>query len=171
MTEPLKDFIPGSVLDKLGKQVHENIVKSGVHVWGIFGGEEGPSFTYTTGMSEKNLPEFVIVGFAPQHAHYAIMRVVEALKERGRRFEHGETFFIDNDPEKVLVFFDARDSVKDDYTIQTGQYYKTEDYEVQQILIPDVMGRFPNDPECEYYLQPILSREPLAATNVKGLSN
>lgn len=171
MTEPRTDFIPGSVLDKLGHQVRQNIVNSGVNVWNIFGSDKTPTFTYTTGLAERNLPEFLMVGFAPESAHWIIMQAVNIVKERGRRFEHGEVYLVDDDPVKALVFLDARDSVKDDYTLQTGQYYQTEDYEVQQIMLPDKEGRFPNDPACEYYLQPILSREPLAATNVKGLSN
>lgn len=171
MSETTQEFIPGSVLDKLGEQVRANIAKSGVHVWGIFGSNEGPSFTYTTGLYEKQLPEFVIAGFSPDSAHYIIMLAYEEMKKRGRRFADREVFLVDDDPTKALVFLDARDSVRDDYTIQTGQYYQTEDYEVQQILIPDTEGRFPNDPNCDYYLQPILSREPMAAQSVAGLRN
>lgn len=171
MSNAPTSFIPGSVLDKLGKQVQTNVKNSGVHVWGIFGSEESPTFAYTTGLAEKDLPEFLMVGFAPESSHAIIMMAYEEMKKRGRRFEDREVFLVDDDPQKALVFLDARDSVKDDFTIQTGQYYQTEDYQVQQIMVPDREGRFPNDPACEYYLQPILAREPLAATSVAGLRN
>lgn len=160
-----------SLMDKFRQQVQTNITKADVHVWGIFGSETGPSFCYTTGLTEKSFPEFLIAGFNPEQGHQVIMMAVHTLKERGTRFENGEVVQLgDEDHQKVLIL-DARDSVKDDYTHQTGQYYGTEEYEVQQLLIPDVMGRFPNDPACEYYLQPILAKEPLMATSLGGMQN
>jgi Domain of unknown function (DUF4262) len=45
-------------------------------------------------------------------------------------------------------------------TIQAGQFYGTEEYPVQQVLIPDPDGRFPGDPNCQppYCRFPVLAR-------------
>lgn len=158
--------------DEFREKIQQNIAKYGVHVWAVGGDGAGPTFVYTTGLAEKNLPEFLVVGFDPLSGHRAITALVERLKNSdGKALENGEVIQLTDDPASKIVIFDARDSVKDQYTIQTGQFYRTQDYRVQQILIPDEAGRFPNDPNCDYYLQPMLAAMPVAATSLTGMLN
>jgi hypothetical protein len=42
----------------------------------------------------------------------------------------------------------ADDRVKEEYTLCVGVYYGTNGYRVQQLVIPDKCGRYPNDPKC-----------------------
>lgn len=49
------------------------------------------------------------------------------------------------------------DAARRNYTIQAGQFYGHEDYEVQQILFPDRSGRYLDDPRCDYRL-PVLAQ-------------
>jgi hypothetical protein len=38
--------------------------------------------------------------------------------------------------------------IYDEYTCQVGHFYGTDDYAVQQMLIPDREGKYPGDPGC-----------------------
>lgn len=164
-----------SVMSTFRDQIKSTISNYGFHAWGIFGTPDNPSptFTYTTGFYEKELPEFLMIGFDSRFANMIFGLLNHVRTERGHNFENGEVVFFDTDSgKKCVVVFDARDSVKDDYTIQTGQYYGTEDYRVQQVILPDDEGRLPNHQDCEYGKHQLMFlAEPIAATTVSGLRN
>ena len=48
-----------------------------------------------------------------------------------------------------------------EYTVQVGEYYGTNDYAVQQIVAPDTFGRYPEDPQCDlpFRLVPLLEKQ------------
>jgi Domain of unknown function (DUF4262) len=51
--------------------------------------------------------------------------------------------------------------VRDHYTIQAGQYWRNERYEVIQLPLCDKDGRYPDDPDCDacHAEQPVLRQE------------
>jgi hypothetical protein len=80
----------------------------------------------------------------------------QTMIERGSAFADGELVKLGGKyPFKII---DADQRAHDEYTIQAGQYHDTEDYRVQQVLIPDRNGRYPDDPECQqpYATVPVL---------------
>lgn len=42
-----------------------------------------PSFAYTNGLYEQNMPEIITFGLPPDSAHYAINRTIAVMKEKG----------------------------------------------------------------------------------------
>jgi len=82
----------------------------------------------------------------------------QQLMERGIAFEEGELVNLGGKFPVKIVTADQR--AQRDYTIQAGQFLGTEDYVVQQALIPDRNGRFPDEPECQppYSTIPVLNQ-------------
>jgi hypothetical protein len=78
--------------------------------------------------------------------------------ERGAAFQHGELVSVGGRfPVKII---EASAKAKEEFTLVVGQYYDTENYRVQQIVLCDPNGRFPGDPGCA---EPYASQYILAA--------
>lgn len=152
-------------------QIANNIRESGCHIWGVGVNEEEnfPSFTYTTGLAERELPEFIIVGFNPAQAAGIINALVKKLSD-DERGAYNNTEVVELFEGFKVAILDARASVRDRYTIQTGQYYGHEDYQVQQVVIPDEEGRLPNNPKHVYHNQRLLIDKPLPGDTIEALT-
>jgi hypothetical protein len=127
-------------------EMREIIREHGRHILGVFNCEDttGPEFAYTIGNHDKGLPELLVIG-TPKGGFLNDLSLI--MINRGEQFADGEIVDIGGRfPVKVV---DANPAVRDEFTIQAGQYYGTEDYAVQQVLIPDREGRFPGDPNCD----------------------
>lgn len=46
------------------KQIKSNVDRVGLHLFGIFGSEDSPPFTYTIGFAAHGLPEVIVFGHA-----------------------------------------------------------------------------------------------------------
>jgi hypothetical protein len=81
----------------------------------------------------------------------------DMMVERGGRFSEGELVSLGGKyPVKIIT---ANATAKTEYTIQVGRVYGDEDYEVQQVVLSDRNGIFPDDARCEArYRMPVLAR-------------
>jgi hypothetical protein len=70
------------------------------------------------------------------------------MRERGTPFTDGELVSLGGKFPVKVVDIDA-ERARREYTVQAGQYYDDENYEVQQVLVPDRNGRFPGEPEVQ----------------------
>lgn len=139
------------------------IARHGRQIMCIRGALKKPPFAYTIGNQEKNLPEFLIIGsFPPQTCSSVLNLLSEYLIEHKTKFTHGELTNALGGAYPVKII-DAKDPiVKLSYTVQAGQFYKSQDYEVQQVVVPDPNGRWPEDPSCHKdFRVPILSHPSL----------
>jgi Domain of unknown function (DUF4262) len=110
-------------------------------------------FIYTIGNYECGLPELLMIGCP--HACSTSNRIVARMRQYNRAFMDGES--IDLGKKCQPKAFWANEEAQE-YTVQVGEYYGTSDYAVQQIVIPDTLGRYPGDPQCDlpYRLVPLL---------------
>lgn len=108
-----------------------------------------PAFAYTIGNQEKDLPELLMLGnFPPDAACMVLNALSDFMIKHARCFDDGEETFALGGEAPVRII-DARDPiVKRSYTVQAGQFYKSEDYDVQQVIVPDKNKRWPEDPQC-----------------------
>jgi Domain of unknown function (DUF4262) len=121
---------------------------------GVLGDKDGPAFSYTIGNHLQGLPELLVIG--PSTGRYLDSLSMQMVK-RGRAFDHGEIIniglnaakfgFTDNDKLRVKIVNASR-KANEEYTIQAGQYFETEDYAVQQVILSDNEGRFPGEKGC-----------------------
>lgn len=112
-------------------------------------------FMYTIGNHELRLPELLMIG--TDQGGSILNKVCGIMRKNNRPFQDGE--LIDLGGKFPLKSLNAGDEAKKEYTLFVGAYYETDDYTVQQIVMPDRSGRYPDDPLCEapYCLAPLLT--------------
>jgi hypothetical protein len=147
--------------DDIRDLIREHIERYGQHVVCVQRSEGDPPdfrpFVYSIGNHEHGLPELLLVGSADDVFLRLVNRLGEIQRERRRAFAHEERVSLGgNFPVRIL---DVGKAAHDEYAVQAGVYYGTEDFRVRQILLCDKEGRWPDDPNCgaPYSRQPILS--------------
>jgi hypothetical protein len=107
--------------------------------------EDNPSFAYTIGNQRRGLPELLVIGVDAAGAGI-LNRLSDMMIERGCAFGDSELVSLGGKfPCKVVG---AGERAQRDFTIQAGQFFGTETYDVLQVLTPDRDGRFPDEPDC-----------------------
>ena len=139
---PIKTRV-AELRDRFYRDIGNNIDRYGWHLMAIFGDDDGPQFIYTIGNHDYGLPELISIGCPPS----LFNSVCKRMHQQGRPFTSGE--LINMGGKYSLMALDAGEEAKASYTVQVGEWYQTDDYSVQQIIIPDTLGRYPGDPNCE----------------------
>jgi hypothetical protein len=131
----------------------ENIDRFGWKLCGVLGDGDHFPFIHTLGNHGCGLPELLTIGCDNGDV---VNSVCELMRKRNRPFRDGELIEL-RYYEYPLKALDANDEAKI-YAWRVEAYYGTDDYTVQQLLIPDSSGRYPGDPECAvpWCLVPIL---------------
>lgn len=127
--------------------ITSNIHKYGQSLVGV--PHEVGLFMYTIGNHELGLPELLLIGdVRPEQAQ----RILNAL---GLKQRDQAAPLLGDVPLGESSRFPLRLReisyplvVRDDFTCQVENYYKTRDYKVTQVLIPDTEGRFPGESGC-----------------------
>jgi hypothetical protein len=124
--------------------IQDNITRAiGTHGHSVVG---VPGFAYTIGLQKDKLPELLIVGNFDNHLlGMALNDLAKIMRERGSPLPEGE---FDMDWSVLVKIRKAGPKAKTDFTIQAGQYFDTEDYDVLQVMLPDKAGKFPGDEGC-----------------------
>jgi hypothetical protein len=114
-------------------------------------------FAYTIGNHKAGLPELLLIRESGEFVVRILNILGELQRERGSGFRHGE--LVDFTARLPCRVVDAGSTGRTEYAVQAGVYYRTESFEVRQILLPDREGRYPGDPGCEppYSEQPVLT--------------
>jgi hypothetical protein len=143
----------GMSKDDFYRNIQDKISQYGQQLIGIF--DSNPPFIYTIGNHEHGLPELLNVGLDPQVVGSALNALGRKMREDAKPLSGdvniGGQF-------SVRIIEATNKMVKDKYTIQVGHYYRTHNYRVLQIIIPDPNGYWPTDPRCArpYTEQPLL---------------
>lgn len=128
--------------------IPELIAVHGRAVLGVFPTEDSrdpinDSFAYTIGNAAKGLPELLVVGMFNDAAMWLLNRVSEEM-ERG--FREGP---LDLGGARCVHVLPASEEAKAVHTIQATNYWRSErGYDLAQVVIPDLEGRFPWDADC-----------------------
>lgn len=134
------------------------IAKYGFTVITVAGTKRQPAFAYTIGNQEKRLPELLLIGnFRPTDAHHILSMLTGKMLASRAGFEDGEKVSIGG--KHPLLIYSATEEAKSKYTIQAGQFYANEDYDVQQVLLPDPNGHYSGDAAChKMFKVPVLKQ-------------
>ena len=142
-------------LDEFRRTTAAHIERAGRTIIAVFPTEEDPGvpFAYTIGNHLKGLPELLVIGTAQGVFLNTLSHLMIAA---GHGFEDGETVRMLGSKEVKLIHASA--AAREEYTIQAGEHFGHDEYEVMQVLIPDKQGRFPGDEDCEepYASVPVL---------------
>jgi hypothetical protein len=147
--------------DDIRKKVSADIGAFGQHLVGVGRSADDPDdflpFVYTIGNHEAGLPELLLIGDSGDLGPRILNILGRMQRERASAFGHGE--LVDFSARLPARLSDARARGRDEYSVQVGVYYRTERFEVSQVLLPDADGRFPGETGCmpPYSLQPVLT--------------
>lgn len=151
-----------SVLDneaslKFYTNIAQHIAEYGHSILGVVDDKE--TFFYTIGRAIRGEPEFLLVANVHPEVGTDLLNTLSKLCKSSAEELNGEIIMLGGYYGIRLLW--ANDTVRQDYTIQAGQFLEREDYDVVQVLIPDKAGRYPGDPACDmpYAQQPILRRQ------------
>ena len=104
------------------------------------------AFGYTIGNTERGLPELLPVGnFSHSDLGFLLNGLGETMRKRGRPFDNGEV--VSYGGKRPVKIINAGTQAKE-YAIQVAEYYHTDEYAIQQVLVPDQEGRFPGETGC-----------------------
>ena len=148
--------------DKMRAVIAGHIQSFGQHLVSVHSAVGEPiglqPFIYTIGNHGVGLPELLLVG-TPGDTGMRILNILgEMQRGRGSPFLHGET--VDFTAKYPALICDGGQLGRDEYAVQAGVYYHTEEFEVRQVLLCDQNGHYPGDPRClpPYSGQLILTR-------------
>jgi hypothetical protein len=131
---------------ELFQQIAQNIATHKRQIVGVVGDKKQPAFAYTIGNQEKGLPELLLIGNFDAGMMATILdKLSDQLLLQGKPFDNGSLISLGG-KQNVAVWDTTYDALR--YTCQAGQFYGNEDYKVQQVVIPDRKGRYPEDPLC-----------------------
>ncbi len=103
-------------------------------------------FVYSIGNHERGLPELLLIGEDEDMIARALNALGEVQRERGTPFRHGE--LVDFTAKFPALIIDAGARGREEFAVQVSVYYRTEDFEVRQVIVCDPAGRFPDHPDC-----------------------
>ena len=132
-------------LKKLHEDISKHIEEVGQSIISVMPDASHPlGFHYTVGNHSRGKPELLVLGnFDPSQITWLLNDLSSRMRERS--FDNDE--MINLGGKGNLWIINAKESVKEDFTVAVGTHYKTQDYSVQQVIICDENGNFP--PNCE----------------------
>ena len=100
----------------------------------------------------------MIIGCTYDGGSRLLNAIIARMRHFNRAFMDGQS--IDLGKKCKRKAFWANEEAQE-YTVQVGEYYGTNDYAVQQIVAPDTFGRYPEDPQCDlpFRLVPLLEKQ------------
>ena len=133
------------------QSMREAIEREGWMVLSVFPTADEPAgtppFAYTIGLSKVGLAELLLIAPVPNPIlSMALNNLAELMLDQGEAFTDGA--IVDagfNFPLKVIV---ADPAVRVEYTAQVDAVLGLGDYAVQQVLLCDPQGIYPDDPRC-----------------------
>jgi hypothetical protein len=147
---------------RIRAQIEDSIMRAQQSVQIVYPTEFDPpdteAFMYTIGNYAHGLPELLLLGTE----HFAFAGFLNQLghmqRERGTAFADEELVSLGG--QFPLRIVDAGEIGRTKYATLVRKYYETEDFEVRQVLLCDLQGRWPDTPGCDlpYANQPILSK-------------
>ena len=137
-------------------KIAQTIQQHGRQVLAIAPEGNSPGFYYTIGNAAKEVPELLIIGnFEPKAATAILNTLSEQMIEAGKRFSNGQRVSLGGAHE--LQVWDTTPIARTQYTLQATEFFQSNDYLVQQVVLPDPKGRYPADKRChKRYRVPVL---------------
>lgn len=133
---------------QLREMIDHNVATTGRQLLSI---ADDPLFIYTIGNALKGHPELLVIGFGGPHIAEILNLLSDEALDADKPWVGGQVHmppWVESQTLRVK-FVTPRYSVREEYTIQAGQYLGREDYPVLQVVLSDGEGRFPGDPLCD----------------------
>lgn len=132
-------------------QTQTHIEIHGHSIVGVFPTGPGQThFSYSIGLRERDGFELLMEGIDTKYGAYFINTLAQETKARNLPLNHACIIHgMTTKPEFRLALVPCHELVKDERTVQAGQYYGHEDYGVLQLVMCDPEGRMPWEPDYD----------------------
>jgi hypothetical protein len=130
-----------SIAAQIQDRIKKGIEAEGYTIMAIFGSGNQPPFAYTVGLTDMGLPEQIVCNLSQDTAYVILTRLVNHLKENGPQPDGTVVEGIGNLP---LALRDAVPGKAEGLAVQCVAWYpKGTPLKFQQLVLPDIKGRFP----------------------------
>ncbi|MGH6939392.1 DUF4262 domain-containing protein [Hypericibacter sp.] len=137
--------------DIMRDKIRQHIDLHGQHLMNIMLTADDPpdarAFIYTIGNHERGLPELLLIGPLQSYSAHIVNLLGEIQRQRGRPFDHNE--LVDYGARLPARLVNAGRLGREEYAIQVGVFYGSEEFQVRQIIFSDAAGHFPEHPGCD----------------------
>ena len=131
------------------KNIEQNIKDYGIGVVGVFG---NMPFSYSIGAKLAGYPDIFLPYLDIRMAQVLINQLFVLMKDGKITEQCIVRGLIQIDLALIKVEKTFSPFIKEAYTVQAGQYYETETYDIYQVVIPDKFNQFPWDDTYEEFL-------------------
>lgn len=151
------EICKGARWDMLDQQMIQGIQKQGFGVFQIAGGAEHPSFAYTIGLSDRQLPQLLAVGISARTAG-AIVHHIATDWVSGKLTDASVDMKLEDYANLPLMLKRINDPSKwSEYMVQMDRFRTTDNpVSVLQVVFPDMNGKFPWESGYVDFGQPYL---------------
>ncbi len=135
-------------MNEYEEKIMRNIDKHGCHVTHVMADDEGPSFTYSTGIQKcTGQPEIILTGLDKDTSHFLVNEYNARIKD-GETFKANETYgdFLEGH-DVIFKIFDPKHYP--DYLVSSMWLYDGDDFQTLQMIWPDVDGTWPWEKKAE----------------------
>lgn len=135
-----------------------NIDKFGCQVIYVMGEDDLPPFGYSIGINRnKNKSEIIVIGLKQEITHFIINEYCERIKNEEIKFRKNDLY------SGYLGGFDVKfgkvlKKYYDEYLGQCLSYYKSDEFQVVQLIYPNTKGIFPDSDQADDWF---VKRQPL----------
>jgi len=142
--------------DPFYQKIASTIELHGRQLLAIGAGAKEPAFAYSIGNHLKGFPELLIIGnMQPEIAQSILNKLSDQVIAENKAFLNGALVNIGGKFD--LQVWDTTIIAKVQYTLQATEFYRHQEYAVQQIILPDPKGHYPTDKRChKRYRVPVL---------------
>lgn len=130
------------------EKVNSNIINFGYHVTYINENAKNTPFAYSTGIYETfKIPELFISGLGPNLSQELIAQYVEKFKNN---IIQTNIKIADLSSRFEVLFLKVNIFQVTEYMLSTIYFYKNQNFNVLQLVFPDLNGNFPNENNYNY---------------------
>ncbi len=151
------EICKGKRWDALDQQMVQGIREQGFGVFSVGGGDGEPSFAYTIGLSDSQLPQLLAVGISTRAAGAIVHHLATDLVS-GKLTQESIDKKLEDYANLPIVLKSVEDPAKwGKYMIQMDRFRTTDNaVKVLQVVFPDMNGVFPWEPGYVDFGQPYL---------------
>lgn len=92
------------------------------------------------------MPELLCIGMYDAHGQGMVNDLSKVMLDRQRPFTNGE--LVNLGGAYSVMILDASQEAKDEYTVQATAFFDGGAYDLMQVVLPDLNGKFPWDAGC-----------------------
>lgn len=147
-------------VESILKDIEDRIAEGKWMVVGVIGGAQTPPVCYTVGLHSLGYPELIMVGLNMDAGQSILNDAAQQVIDSGSARQSGDVLDKVANLPLIVVEVDDIELLKE-YSAMASNLYGLDQYRLQQIVMPDPVGKFPWDEGVDTHflkVQPLLGK-------------